>query len=84
MAKLVTSVLGVVLVSSGVLAEDVKKFGKPLEGLGAVPLEQVMKNPVAGQKVRVEGTIDKVCQAKGCWIALKQGARSVHVTFEGY
>ncbi len=25
-----------------------------------------------------------MCRNKGCWLELKQGAASVHVTFEGY
>ena len=66
------------------LSDDVQRVGKPLEGLPAVSIDDVLKSPEPGKKVRLEGTIDRVCQAKGCWLALKQGARALHVTFEGY
>ena len=44
----------------------------------------MLAKPEAGKLVRLEGTIDKVCQNKGCWLELKQQAASVHVTFENY
>lgn len=65
-------------------AEAPRTFGKPLQGLKPVVLKDVLAKPEAGQVVRLEGTIDKVCKNKGCWLELKQEASSVHVTFEGY
>ena len=65
-------------------AEAPRTFGKPLQGLKPVALKEVLAKPENGQVVRVEGTIDKVCQRKGCWLELKQEASSVHVTFEDY
>jgi hypothetical protein len=65
-------------------AGEVKTFGKPLTGLTASALSSVLASPEAGKLVRLEGTIDAVCQNKGCWLELKQGEKSVHVTFEGY
>jgi uncharacterized protein DUF4920 len=65
-------------------ADPAKVFGKPLAGLPAVPLADVLANPQNGKKVRLEGTIEKVCQNKGCWITLREGEQRVHVTFEGY
>ena len=59
-------------------------FGKPLQGLKPVLLQDVLAKPEAGRVVRLEGTIEKVCQNKGCWLELKQRAASVHVTFENY
>ena len=59
-------------------------FGKPLQGLKPVLLQDVLAQPEAGRVVRLEGTIEKVCQNKGCWLELKQRAASVHVTFENY
>ena len=61
-----------------------RTFGKPLQGLPATTVEAVLAKPEAGKAVRLEGTINSVCQNKGCWLTLKQGSRSVHVTFEGY
>ena len=65
-------------------AEAPSTFGKPLQGLKPVALKDVLARPEAGQVVRLEGTIDKVCKNKGCWLELKQEASSVHVTFENY
>jgi hypothetical protein len=59
-------------------------FGKPLRGLKAASLADVLAKPQAGQVVRLEGVIDAVCQNKGCWLAFKQDDKNVHVTFEGY
>lgn len=76
---LTASVLGVAAAGSAA-----QTFGKPLQGLAPVALKDVLAKPEAGQVVRLEGTIDKVCKNKGCWLELKQEASSVHVTFEGY
>jgi hypothetical protein len=59
-------------------------FGQPLKGLPAASLADVLAKPEAGRTVRLEGVIEKVCKNKGCWLALKQGDESVHVTFAGY
>jgi hypothetical protein len=65
-------------------ADAPRAFGKPLAGLQAVPLADVLAQPENGRVVRLEGTIERVCQNKGCWLEFKQEARSVHVTFENY
>ena len=63
---------------------EAKTYGSPLQGLVPTPLADVLARPEAGKVVRLEGTIEKVCRNKGCWLELKQGPRSVHVTFAGY
>lgn len=63
---------------------EARTYGKPLRGLAPASLADVLAKPEAGRLVRREGTIDKVCRNKGCWLELKQGASAVHVTFEGY
>jgi hypothetical protein len=65
-------------------ARAAETFGQPLRGLPAAALADVLAKPEAGASVRLEGVIERVCQNKGCWLALKQGERSVHVTFAGY
>jgi hypothetical protein len=65
-------------------ADTPRAFGKPLQGLEPVLLQDVLAKPEAGRVVRLEGTIEKVCPNKGCWLELKQKAASVHVTFENY
>lgn len=46
--------------------DETKPLGKVLDGNGAI---------TDGQKlnVRVSGTIDKVCQKKGCWMVVRDG-----------
>lgn len=65
-------------------AAETQRFGKPLEGRAPDNLESVLRAPVDGQAVRLEGRIEAVCRNKGCWLELKQAKSSVHVTFEGY
>jgi hypothetical protein len=78
-------ILGLLLGVAGLsTADEVKTFGKPLQGLPSASLEQVLAKPQAGASVRIEGTIEKACQEKGCWIEVRQGSQAVHVTFEGY
>jgi hypothetical protein len=65
-------------------AASAEVFGQALEGLPVALLADVLARPEPGKAVRLEGTIERVCQQKGCWLALKQGEKSVHVTFAGY
>ena len=76
--------LSVAIVPVTLLAADAQTFGRPLKGVAPTTLEQVLAAPEAGKTVRLEGTIEAVCKNKGCWLELKQGPRSVHVTFEDY
>src|SRR5262245_27583006 len=76
--------VAVATTAAPVTAADSQSFGKPLQGLAPTTLEKVLAAPEDGKLVRLEGTIEAVCRNKGCWLELKQGPRSVHVTFEGY
>jgi hypothetical protein len=78
------ALLALALLPAAFTSAETRSFGKPLQGLPATTLEAVLSKPEPGKAVRLEGTIGAVCQNKGCWLSLKQGARSVHVTFEGY
>jgi hypothetical protein len=70
--------------SSSSPATGPKTYGRALKGLPKTSLESVLASPQNGERVRLEGRIEKVCQQKGCWLELKDGERSVLVTFEGY
>lgn len=70
--------------SSAAAPAGARSFGKPLQGWPKTSLESVLASPQNGQRVRLEGRIEKVCQQKGCWLELKEGERSVLVTFESY
>jgi len=72
------------LIATAGSGETPRAFGKPLQGLKPVLLQDVLAKPEAGRVVRLEGTIEKVCQNKGCWLELKQRTMAVHVTFENY
>ena len=62
----------------------VARFGKPLKGLKPTPLSEVLLSAKDGDTVRLEGKAEKVCKNKGCWVTLRDGDATVHVTFEGY
>jgi hypothetical protein len=81
LAVAATLVLGV---PGGAECGGVQLFGEPLTGLEPTPLAEVLADPEEGKQVCLEGTVAAVCQTKGCWLELKQGDASVHVTFEGY
>ena len=53
-----------------------------------IDLDQIAASPdkFTGKAVRVKGNVDKVCQAKGCWMALKgpSGKHSARITFKDY
>jgi hypothetical protein len=78
--------LAVMVVAAPAVAGDsaVARFGKPLKGLKATPLAEVLLSPKDGSTVRLEGKAETVCKSKGCWVVLKDGDKSVHVTFEDY
>ena len=84
MRPLLATSLALLVAAGSAAAGETARFGKPLRGLTATSLADVLARPEAGKAVRLEGTIDRVCRNKGCWLELKQGAQSVHVTFEGY
>lgn len=59
------------------------------EAIGSSPLvsfADVLKEPqkYAGKQVTVEGVVERVCQAQGCWMELapEKGAAGVRVTFK--
>lgn len=82
--RLAAALVFVLAALPALAAAEPRSFGKPLQGLPATTVEAVLAKPEAGKAVRLEGTIGTVCQNKGCWLTLKQGERSVHVTFAGY
>ena len=77
-------ILSTAVAAGPALGGPVQSFGKPLQGLAPSSLETVLAKPEDGRVVRLEGEVQKVCQSKGCWLELKQGALGVRVTFAGY
>ena len=70
------------------LADDIVRRGEAIGDSPAVDLKGAIAAPEAllGRSVIVEGTVDKVCQVKGCWMELMPSgeSRGVRVTFENY
>jgi hypothetical protein len=62
----------------------VVRYGKPLKGLKTTPVSEVLASAKNGDTVRLEGKAEAVCKAKGCWVTLKDGDKSVHVSFDEY
>jgi hypothetical protein len=66
-----------------------KTFGKEITAKGAVSYDAMLSKMGTAAKldnVKVEGTVEAVCQAKGCWmnISSEKGAPSMHVDFKDY
>jgi hypothetical protein len=84
MHRLALVALAGLLATPLVAAEKARAFGKPLEGLPAAQISDLIAKPQDGQRVRLEGEVERVCQSQGCWLELRQGKDSIHVTLEGH
>jgi hypothetical protein len=69
-----------------VLTKDREVYGAELTLKETTKLDDIAKDPKAfeGRKVRVTGSIGDVCQKKGCFMYLKDGASTTQVKFTGY
>jgi hypothetical protein len=69
-------------------AGEVIKRGAPLGKSETVAFSDVLKEPqkYAGRVVRIEGVVEKVCKAEGCWMEISPaaGAESIRVTFKNH
>ncbi|HET6584643.1 MAG TPA: DUF4920 domain-containing protein, partial [Nannocystaceae bacterium] len=54
-------------------------FGAPFQLADAVPLGQAIETGAGEAPVKVSGTVEAVCQKKGCWMVVKDGAESARV-----
>ncbi len=84
MHRLVAVALIGLFATPAAAAEKARAFGKPLEGLPVASVADVLAKPQDGQRVRLEGEVERVCQSQGCWLELRQGKDSIHVTLEGH
>ncbi len=81
--------IGLVLGASfSSLAQDnTGHFGKKITDKGAIPATQLVTKMGAKDKMpaKVEGTVEDVCQMKGCWMKVKTGdGQSMRVSFKDY
>ncbi|CCH01009.1 hypothetical protein FAES_3000 [Fibrella aestuarina BUZ 2] len=70
----------------GATAQD-SYHGKKISEKGAIPAAQLASNlgNKAEAKTKVEGTVESVCQMKGCWMKLKTAdGQTMRVTFKDY
>lgn len=82
-------IIGLILSASvGAFAQTGASYhGKKISEKGALPATQL--STTMGQKgkmpVKVEGTVESVCQMKGCWMNIKTGDGQVmRVSFKDY
>ncbi|HVF55689.1 MAG TPA: DUF4920 domain-containing protein [Pyrinomonadaceae bacterium] len=68
------------------ISPEVVKRGEPIGKSPAVSFADVLKDPskFTGKVVRIEGVVEKVCKAQGCWMEIspEAGAATVRVTFK--
>ena len=53
--------------------ESTGHFGAAFALTDAKPLSAVLASGVPSDAVKVSGTVESVCQAKGCWMVIKEG-----------
>ena len=65
---------------------DYSSFGATITQEGAVASADLMQH-LAGKDsayIKVTGEINKVCQAKGCWMTMQAGDSDMRITFKDY
>jgi Domain of unknown function (DUF4920) len=67
---------------------DGKNFGEKFDTKGALTYDQAYKKLGVGEKLetKVMGTVESVCQAKGCWMTVQsaEGRDPLFVKFKNY
>ena len=81
-------VLGTFLMVCSVVAfgQSYDSFGKNIKAKGAAPMSAIdKKTEFKGETVKVEGEVESVCQAKGCWMRVKKSdGTTMMVKFKDY
>jgi len=68
-------------------AQAQEKFGKKINEKSAIEVSQlpVKMGDKESMNTKVTGTVESVCQAKGCWMKLKMdNGETMRVTFKDY
>jgi hypothetical protein len=62
------------------------RLGAPITLTDDVALSALVQAPsrYAGQTVRTSGTVAAVCQARGCWMEIRDERAQVHVRMHGH
>ena len=76
--------IGLVLGLLAATASAAEHYGAPLTMKNPLTLEAAVQQlgDRATANVLVESTVAKVCEQRGCWLALKSAASQLHVTFK--
>jgi hypothetical protein len=63
-----------------------KAFGQPIGGAPTTSLVEIAKAPGSfkGKVVATEGTVTRVCQERGCWMAIKDDTGTATVRMHGH
>jgi hypothetical protein len=72
---------------TAVLPDGARLFGTALTDRAVTPLSEISASPTtfADQVVHTTGTIERVCQAMGCWMELRaEGVEPVRVPMAGH
>lgn len=59
-------------------------FGTPFVLADAKPLAAVLAAGIGTDAVKVTGTVESVCQAKGCWMVIKDGESQARVLIKDH
>jgi hypothetical protein len=59
-------------------------FGSPFVLADAKPLSTVLTGTLGTDAVKVTGTVESVCQAKGCWMVIKDGESQARVMIKDH
>lgn len=84
LAGWMAAVLVVGFVTAGCGRSGEKTFGKEISVEEKTSIGEILKEPAKfhGQVVRVEGTVDEVCQSMGCWFYLKDETGRMMIDLE--
>jgi hypothetical protein len=63
-----------------------KAFGQPIASTSTTSLVEIAKAPASfkGKVVATEGTVTRVCQERGCWMAIKDDTGTATVRMHGH
>ena len=59
-------------------------FGAPFQLADATPLGKAIEAGAGETPVKVSGTVEAVCQKKGCWMVVKDGTESARVLMKDH
>ncbi|MCR9205677.1 MAG: DUF4920 domain-containing protein, partial [Halobacteriovoraceae bacterium] len=84
LTSLLYSMAGQVLAKNSV--KDATFYGEDIKSKKAVALDSVIKDfsSYKGKKIVMEAKVEKVCEAKGCWMTLQGTDKTFRVKFKDY